>query len=49
MDNLKSYLVTRLAAVMGAVALFEIIVLGAVRYFCLLRRLQRRWNPLRTA
>ena len=35
MDNLKSYLVTRLVAVMGAVALFEIIVLGAVRQILL--------------
>ncbi len=31
MDNLKSYLITRLVAVMGAVALFEIIVLIPVR------------------
>ena len=31
MDNLKSYLITRLLAVMGAVAVFEIIVLTPVR------------------
>ena len=31
MDNLKSYLITRLAAVMGVVAVLEIIVLIPVR------------------